>query len=216
MQQFSRIRENPLIQRRIHHHIDQARCTGLIGPDTAAGQNQVEREVYANQPRKTLCPKRSRQEAQLYFRKAELRSRGRHAPVARQCQLQAAAKHRAVQGSDHRPLLCLQSCQQRIERRRRERTVVEGGDIAARHEGTAVAGDDQGAGRTVGLEQIKCLGEASNDGRRNRIHGRVVDAQHRDVATAHESHGFPGGWRIHRVGSAGAAEEYFRSSSFAI
>ena len=99
------------------------------------------------------------------------------AASGRPAQFQPAAEYRAVQRCNDRPGRRLDAGQDAIEWRRRERRLVERGDVATRNEGAARTGDHECPGGAVLLKALdRALQPVDHIGR-DRVDRRVVDAQ---------------------------------------
>jgi len=101
--------------------------------------------------------------------------------MAGHCQFEPAAKHRAEQSGDDRARRGFQAGEAGVERRGAEGGVLEGGDVAARHESTAGAFDDEAGERGVGLEGGEGGENVGGGLGRQRVDGGIVDAQDADA-----------------------------------
>ena len=86
----------------IGERIEVAELERFFGTDRIAGDDHVERLGCANRPRQTLGATRTRQQAEVDFRQADLGARQTDTVVASQGQFVAATQRQACHRGDHR------------------------------------------------------------------------------------------------------------------
>ena len=82
--------------------VDEADAVGFLGPDHAAGEDQLERAALADDARQSLGAAAARHQAELDLGQAELCMLGGNADGAGQRRLAPAAERKAIDCRDHR------------------------------------------------------------------------------------------------------------------
>jgi hypothetical protein len=154
--------------------VDQAHAQGFLRAHVAAAEHQVQRGLGAHQTRGALRAARSRQQAQLHFRQAQLgRGRG-HAVMRGHGHLHPTTQRRAVDGGHHGLGAGLDGVAD-IGQGRGQRRQAEFADVGASDEGLALAHDQHSVHIGIRLGLRDGLLQAATYRHAQRVDGRVVD-----------------------------------------
>ncbi len=163
--------------------VDQAGFPGLLRADRIALRHHLERERHARDARQPLGAAGAGEQAELDLGQPEL-GRGEGDPVmARQRDFAAAAERGAVDRRDHGLFERLDPVDENRQRRIDHR-LAEFGDVGAREEGLALAGDDHGLDRGVGRGLRDGGVDPLAHRAAERVHRRIVRQDDEDVAVA--------------------------------
>jgi hypothetical protein len=172
----------------VHDLVDEPALDRLRRVDVAARRHHLERLRHADQTREPLRTSGAGQQAEVDLGEPELRGRERDAVVGAQRDLEAAAERGPVDRSDHRDGTVLHRCLG-VGQARPARLAAELADVGAGDERPALA--DQHDRRRAAVDGLRhALGEPLAHVPAQRVHGRVVDHDHGDVAVPFEANRF--------------------------
>src|SRR5512135_1263371 len=160
--------------------VDHAERLRLLGRYRVAGGHHLDRFGGADHARQALRAARAGQDAELYFRQADLRLGQRDAVVAAECELEPAAEGEAAdrrdQGLFHRVLLLVDHRQ--VGRRH---LLVELADVGAARERLFAADDDHRLHRGVGLGLPQAFHDAGAQRVAQAVYRGVVEGDDGDA-----------------------------------
>ncbi len=161
--------------------VDQPAVERVFGRDRISRRAHLQGLAHAGDARQPLRPARARQQAELHFRRAELRGRNRDAIVAGKRNLEPAAERRAVDRGDHRLGASLDDVDHLRQHRLFERLgCAELRNVGAGEERLALAGDHDRVHAVVSFRLLDRGGQSLPNSCAERVHRRIVrqDDQH--------------------------------------
>ena len=177
----------------LHDLVDQPEVQRLLGRNRLAACDQVERALHPDQTRQALRAVGAGEQAQLHLRQAELRSGNRAAKMTGKRQLQPAAQREAVDRRDDRLGHGVEVPGEHRQRREpHRRWLAKLRDVRAAGEGPPAAQEQEGPDRRVVFALLDRVQDSLQHtfADAERVHRRVVQGDHAQVALDGISHDF--------------------------
>ena len=159
--------------------VDQPLLERFRGADRIAADDHLDREFRTDRARQPLRAARARQQAEFYFGQAEPCILDGNAEMAAERDFEAAAQRGAVNRGNGR-LRAIFKFGNHLGQARRLRRLAEFGDVGARDEGAAGAGEHNGLHFRIGGGALDAFENAAANCRAERIHRRTVDRDNGD------------------------------------